>query len=208
MICDGNGEELISCFVIRTSFLCRAARSLLSPMQSRRSSVFKCVLIGEGGVGKTSIAVRYTEDRFDEHMKMTIGVNFASKKVVVGEDEVTLMLWDLGGQPRFQDVVVDYYRGSRIAIAVYDVTRPFTLDMLDNWIAKLHESVPNCPVVLVANKVDEVDMEGTATRQDADDFAEKYNAQFYMVSAKTGAGVNELFDAVAKFLTDRLSSRS
>lgn len=176
-------------------------------MQSRRSSVFKCVLIGEGGVGKTSIAVRYTEDRFDEHMKMTIGVNFASKKVVVEEDEVTLMLWDLGGQPRFQDVVVDYYRGSRIAIAVYDVTRPYTLHMLDNWIGKLHESVPNCPVVLVANKVDEVDMEGTDTQKNVDDFAIKYNAQLHIVSAKTGDGVNELFNAVAKFLTDRFNSR-
>ncbi|NHJ14540.1 MAG: GTP-binding protein [Candidatus Thorarchaeota archaeon] len=203
----GFGEGQTSPLVIRTSFLCRVARNLLSPMQSRRSSVFKCVLIGEGGVGKTSIAVRYTEDRFDEHMKMTIGVNFASKKVLVGEDEVTLMLWDLGGQPRFQDVVVDYYRGSRIAIAVYDVTRPYTLHMLDNWIGKLHESVPSCPIVLVANKVDEVDMEGTPSRQEADEFAAKYNALFYMVSAKTGMGVYELFDAVAKFLTDRLSSR-
>ncbi|MFW9794667.1 MAG: GTP-binding protein, partial [Candidatus Thorarchaeota archaeon] len=81
-----------------------------------RSPVFKTVLIGEGGVGKTSLAVRYTEDRFDQQMKMTIGVNFATKKIRVEGQEITLLLWDLGGQPRFQDVVMDYFRGSRLGI--------------------------------------------------------------------------------------------
>ena len=74
-------------------------------MIQHRGAIYKTVLIGDGGVGKTSIAVRYTEDRFDEQMKMTIGVNFASKKVQISGSEVTLLLWDLGGQPRFQDVV-------------------------------------------------------------------------------------------------------
>ncbi|MHA2299630.1 MAG: hypothetical protein ACXACD_01610 [Candidatus Thorarchaeota archaeon] len=64
--------------------------------QRRPAAVYKTVLIGDGGVGKTSIAVRYTEDRFDDQMKMTIGVNFASKKVDISGSEVTLLLWDLG----------------------------------------------------------------------------------------------------------------
>ena len=105
---------------------------------SVRSPVFKTVLIGEGGVGKTSLAIRYTEDRFDQQMKMTIGVNFATKKLNIAGTDLTLLLWDLGGQPRFQDVVMDYFRGSKLGIAVYEVSRPFTMHRLDDWIGRLH----------------------------------------------------------------------
>ncbi|MCK5264930.1 MAG: GTP-binding protein, partial [Candidatus Thorarchaeota archaeon] len=109
-----------------------------------RVPIFKTVLIGEGGVGKTSLAIRYTEDRFEEDMKMTIGVNFASKKVEVDGTNATLMLWDLGGQPRFREVIGDYFRGARIAIAVFDATRFFSLERLEDWIIRVKETAPEC----------------------------------------------------------------
>ena len=137
------------------------------------SRIYKTVLVGEGGVGKTSIAVRYTEDRFDQQMKMTIGVNFATKKLQLDGNEITLMIWDLGGQPRFQDVVVDYYRGTKIAIAVFDVNRTFTLHRLSNWIDTLRGSVPDCPIVLVGNKTDERTNGHGSTLEDAQEFAER-----------------------------------
>ena len=120
-----------------------------------RVPIFKTVLIGEGGVGKTSLAVRYTEDRFEEDMKMTIGVNFASKKVEVDGTNATLMLWDLGGQPRFREVIGDYFRGARIAIAVFDATRFFSLERLEDWIIRVKETAPECKFFFVANKIDE-----------------------------------------------------
>ncbi|MFX1261022.1 MAG: Rab family GTPase [Promethearchaeota archaeon] len=168
--------------------------------QHRMSAVYKTVLIGDGGVGKTSIAVRYTEDRFDEQMKMTIGVNFASKKVVISGSEVTLLLWDLGGQPRFQDVVDGYFRGSKMGIAVYEVTRPFTLYRLDDWIGRLRNNIEDCPIIIVGNKIDErVEGEGV-TREQAMEYASQYNAIVFEVSAKTGEGVHELFEAVARLI--------
>ncbi|MGY5875232.1 MAG: Rab family GTPase [Candidatus Thorarchaeota archaeon] len=164
------------------------------------SRIYKTVLVGEGGVGKTSIAVRYTEDRFDQQMKMTIGVNFATKKVQFDDIEMTLMIWDLGGQPRFQDVIVDYYRGSRIAIAVYDVNRTFTLHRLSNWIDKIRDSVLNCPIVLVGNKMDERTNGHGMTLEDAQEFASQYNGKVFEVSAKSGVGMEGLFQDVAGFL--------
>ena len=162
---------------------------------SVRMPVFKTVLVGEGGVGKTSLAVRYTEDRFDQKMKMTIGVNFATKKVRVGSTDLTLLLWDLGGQPRFQDVISDYFIGSKLGIAVYDVGRIFTLHRLRSWIARLHTAVPDCDIFLVGNKIDErIDGMGV-TREDAQEFAAEYNAQMFDVSAKSGEGVFEMFEA-------------
>ena len=170
---------------------------------STRSPVFKTVLVGEGGVGKTSLAVRYTEDRFDQQMKMTIGVNFATKKVNVAGGDITLLLWDLGGQPRFQDVVMDYFRGSKLAIAVYEVSRPFTMFRLEDWIARLHSSVPDCDIFLVANKIDER-IEGMGvTPEEAKEFGAKWDAQTFEVSAKSGLGVNEMFGAAAEYLVSK-----
>lgn len=171
---------------------------------STRGPVYKCVLIGEGGVGKTSLAVRYTEDRFDEKMKMTIGVNFATKRVVINGTPITLLIWDLGGQPRFQDVVSDYFIGAKLGIAVFDAGRPFTMHRLDDWIGRLRNSVPGCDVFLAANKVDErVDGSGV-TREDAEEYSRDHDARaVFEMSAKTGEGVTEMFEAAASHLAER-----
>ncbi len=165
-----------------------------------RVPIFKTVLIGEGGVGKTSLAVRYTEDRFEEDMKMTIGVNFASKKVEVDGTKATLMLWDLGGQPRFRDVIGDYFRGARIAIAVFDATRFFSLERLEDWIIRVKETAPECKFFFVANKIDERQEQMGVSQEDGLAFAQKYNAPLMEVSAKTGEGVNEMFESVTRML--------
>jgi small GTP-binding protein len=128
-------------------------------------------------------------------MKMTIGVNFATKKVQIAGKEITLLLWDLGGQPRFQDVIGDYFRGSKLAIAVYEVSRPFTMYRLDDWIGRLHGTVPECDIFLVGNKIDERIPDMGVSSDEANEFAEKHNAQVFEVSAKTSLGVNEMFEA-------------
>ncbi len=170
---------------------------------SSRPPVFKTVLIGEGGVGKTSITLRYTENRFDEDMKITIGVNLATKKVEVGGSGATLMLWDLGGQPRFRDVVSEYFRGSRIALAVYDSTRYFTLERLKDWIERLKANAPECGLIFVGNKIDEREEGSGISLEDAREFASQYNAPCVEVSAKTGEGVEELFQVVTKGLLEK-----
>ncbi|MFX0106686.1 MAG: Rab family GTPase [Candidatus Hodarchaeota archaeon] len=165
-----------------------------------RSPIYKMVLIGEGGVGKTSITVRYTENRFDEDMKMTIGVNFASKEVNLEEGNVRLMLWDLGGQPRFRDVVSGYFRGSRVALAVYDSTRFFSLERLIDWIQRVKENEPDCELIFVGNKIDERENGTGVSLADGREFAARYGAACVEVSAKTGEGINELFEIVARSL--------
>ena len=168
-----------------------------------RPPVFKTVLIGEGGVGKTSITLRYTEDRFDDSMKITIGVNLATKKVQVGENVATLMMWDLGGQPRFRDVVSDYFRGSKIAIAVYDATRFFSLERLGEWLERLQESAPECELIFVGNKIDEREDGSGVSLSDGEAFAAKYGAPCTEVSAKTGEGIEEMFELVVKTLFEK-----
>ncbi len=171
-----------------------------------RSNVFKVILIGEGGVGKTSIVLKYTEDRFEDKMKMTIGVNFATKPVEIAGKKITLMLWDLGGQPRFRDVVGEYFRGSRLALAVYDVTRKFQLYALDDWIRRLKDSSPDAELLFVGNKIDLRQPGEGVTFEEASEFASKYNAPCMEVSAKTGEGIDQMFDYVAKILIEKYLS--
>ena len=170
---------------------------------AQRIPIYKTILIGEGGVGKTSLTIRYSEDRFDDNMKMTIGVNFASKKVCVDNQETTLMLWDMGGQPRFRDVVSDYFRGARAAIAVYDATRYFSLERLRDWISRVKEITPSCRFFFVANKVDERNNGTGVTYDDGAAFAQQYDAPLMEVSAKTGHGVTEMFEYVTRALLNQ-----
>ncbi len=165
--------------------------------------MFKTIMIGEGGVGKTSILVRYTEDRFDEHMKMTIGVNFATKNITVNGHTITLVIWDLGGQPRFHDVVQDYFKGAKLAFAVYDVTLNFTLDRLDDWIQRVKSEAPDCVFLLVGNKAEAWSHCQGVKREDAIAFASKYQADWIEVSAKTGEGVVKMFQMAAEILAKK-----
>jgi len=167
-----------------------------------RVPIYKTVLIGEGGVGKTSLTLRYTEDRFEEDMKMTIGVNFASKKVNVDNSEATLMLWDMGGQPRFREVVGDYFRGARAAICVYDATRFFSLERLDDWISRVKENAPDCKLIFVANKIDERSNGTGVSPEDGLAYAQQFDAPHMEVSAKSGQGVTEMFESVTRMLLD------
>ncbi len=166
----------------------------------QRTPIYKTVMIGEGGVGKTSITVRFTEDRFDENMMLTIGASFASKKLQIDGNPLTLMIWDLGGQPRFRDVVGDYFRGAKIAVAVCDVSRSYSLGRLTDWIDRLKESVPDCELLIVGNKTDER-VNGTGVSFDeGTEFAAQYGTRYIEVSAKTGEGIDEMFEMIAQHL--------
>jgi Ras-related protein Rab-1A len=114
--------------------------------------------------------------------------------------DVTLMLWDLGGQPRFREVISDYFKGARIAIAVYDATRSFSLQRLTDWLDRVKENAPDCHILFVGNKIDERENGMGVNLEDETlaELASRYDAQVMEVSAKTGDGVTEMFEAAAK----------
>jgi len=165
-----------------------------------QSPIYKMVLVGEGGVAKTSITVRYTENRFDEQMKMTIGVNFAFKEVFLEDSSVRLMLWDLGGQSRFRDVVSGYFKGARVVLAVYDANRYFSLERFTDWISRAKENAPDCQLIFVGNNIDERHNGQGMPLDEGQEFAAKYGAAYVEVSAKTGESISELFEVVARSL--------
>ena len=173
--------------------------------------ILKIVLIGEGGVGKTSLIKRYTWNTFDENMKLTVGVDFAAKNVQQGDWAATLQIWDLGGQIRFRDLAISYFRGARLAIAVFDISSRYTMDRLNDWITSLYQSVPDCPLIIVGNKCDLRDTLGASrplvTLQEGIEYAAQYNAPFIEASAKDGRGVEDVFGAVTQILAEKFPTR-
>ena len=104
--------------------------------------LLKVLLIGDAGVGKSSLLLRYTEDKFDEALGSTIGVDFKVKTGEADGKRVKLTLWDTAGQERFRTLTSSYYRGAQGVVLVYDVTRRATFDDLQRWLEEVDAYAP------------------------------------------------------------------
>ena len=169
------------------------------------SHMLKCVALGNGAVGKTSCIRRYTEDTFSERYIATIGTTFALKTLDVDlptGSRITsrVVLWDLAGQPTYNELRRRYMAGASMAIIVYDVTRPQTFLDIGEWYTKFITVCPNAVVAVVANKIDRPDR---LVPPEAGNMVKNWLDVFhYETSAKTGENVNTLFtDLVTKAIT-------
>jgi small GTP-binding protein len=157
--------------------------------------VIKVVVAGDGAVGKTSLIRRYCEGKFEHTRVTTIGVDFQTQTVELPERTVKLSIWDMAGQERFAVVRAGFYRGSRAAALVYDVTEPQTLEDLARWREEVLAAVPNQPFLVVGNKVD---LERVVTEEEGKAFADSISAPYLETSALTGSGVKWLFQGLAR----------
>ena len=156
--------------------------------------VIKVVVAGDSAVGKTSLIRRYCEGKFEHTRVTTIGVDFQTQTVELPERTVKLSIWDMAGQDRFAVVRSAFYRGSRAAVLVYDVTDPQTLADLVRWREEILTAVQEQPFLVVGNKVD---LERVVTEEKGKVFAESIGALYLETSALTGSGVPGLFQGLA-----------
>ncbi len=158
--------------------------------------MFKLVALGDGAVGKTSCIRRYTEDSFSDRYIATIGTTFALKTLDVDlptGSKVTarVVLWDLAGQPTYNELRRRYMAGASMAIIVYDVTRPQTFLDIGEWYTRFITVCPNAVVAVVANKIDRPDR---LVPPEAGEMIKDWLDVFhYETSAKTGENVTTLF---------------
>lgn len=157
--------------------------------------VLKVVVAGDGTVGKTSLVRRFCEGKFEVTRVATIGVDFQTKLVELPDRTVKLSIWDMAGQDRFQVIRPGFYRGSRAAALVYDVTAPDSFANLARWQQEINEVVPEQPFVVVGNKID---LERTLPQEQAAAFAQSIGAAYLETSALSGEGVADLFTTLAK----------
>lgn len=157
--------------------------------------VLKVVVAGNGAVGKTSLIRRFCEGKFELTRVATIGVDFQTQTVALPEKTVKLSIWDMAGQDRFQVIRSGFYRGSRAAALVYDVTDPESFNSLARWRQEILEAILQQPFVVVGNKID---LERVQPRGQAEAFAQSFGARYIETSALNGSGVSDLFESLAK----------
>lgn len=168
----------------------------------------KVVIVGKYCVGKTALVDRFTENKFDElsSYQATIGAAFASKRVSVGTNSVTLGIWDTAGSERFESMSSLYYRGAKAAVVCYDITDGASFEKAKFYLNELEENSPDCMLYLCGTKSDLVSS-GKRARDVSYDEVVEYgrgmNARIVIeTSSKTGHNVEELFTRMAEDLIE------
>ena len=170
----------------------------LDKSSDKTSLKFKVCLFGPGNVGKTSLLVRYIKDYFSSDLKQTIGSNFLIKDVLIDEQNIRLLLWDIGGQDQFAKLRTIYFKGSNAAFGVFDLTSPQSLLKLPGWISSIKKTVKkSIPILIVGNKND---LDRQVERGEAEDLAKRLNCEYLETSAKTGENVEIAFEKLARAL--------
>jgi small GTP-binding protein len=162
--------------------------------------VLKVIIAGDGNVGKTSLIRRYCEGKFEQSRVATIGVDFQTKLVDLSSGQVKLSIWDMAGQDRFQVMREGFYRGSRSAALVYDVTQLESLAHLKRWYDELVAVVPGLPLVVVGNKRD---LAPESSLAPGEAMARALGAAHIVTSALTGVGVSDVFHSLASMAIPR-----
>ena len=164
------------------------------------SNTFKIVLIGEAGVGKTSIISQFIDQTFQEDLQASTGGTFTSKTLILNNgNTLKFDIWDTAGQERYRALTKLFYKDSNAAILVYDITRQDSFDELKNyWAQQIQESTnSNIILAIAANKSDLIEKE-EVDEETARKFAQEINAMFYLTSAKNSMGIDDLFFEIAK----------
>ncbi|XP_057529194.1 ras-related protein RABA2a [Amaranthus tricolor] len=158
--------------------------------------LFKVVLVGDSGVGKSNLLSRFTRNEFCLESKSTIGVEFATRTLQVEGRTVKAQIWDTAGQERYRAITSAYYRGALGALLVYDVTKPTTFDNVNRWLKELRDHADaNIVIMLIGNKTDLKHLQAVAT-EDAQSFADKEGLSFIETSALEATNVEKAFQTI------------
>uniref|UniRef100_A0A1D1YD64 Ras-related protein RIC2 n=1 Tax=Anthurium amnicola TaxID=1678845 RepID=A0A1D1YD64_9ARAE len=158
--------------------------------------LFKVVLIGDSGVGKSNLLSRFTRNEFNLESKSTIGVEFATRSLNVDGKIIKAQIWDTAGQERYRAITSAYYRGAVGALLVYDVTRRTTFENVERWLKELRDHTdPNIVVMLIGNKSDLRHLVAVTT-DDGKAFAERESLYFMETSALEATNVDAAFAEV------------
>eukprot|EP00744_Colponema_vietnamica_P014992 GILI01020999.1.p1 GENE.GILI01020999.1~~GILI01020999.1.p1 ORF type:complete len:212 (+),score=17.23 GILI01020999.1:115-750(+) len=166
--------------------------------------LFKFIIIGDTGTGKSCLLHQFIENKFKKGSSHTIGVEFGSKIIKIGDKTIKLQIWDTAGQERFRSVTRSYYRGAAGALIVYDMTSKDTYNHLVHWLADARTLArPDISIIAVGNKCDLKDSREVTFLQ-ASRFCQENDILFLETSALTGEGVEEVFLKVARTILSKI----
>jgi Ras-related protein Rab-22 len=175
------------------------------------SGAVKTIMLGDSGVGKSSIAMRFVNDEFSPYLDSTIGADYYSKTIDIVQEstismttatgvsrQVTFNLWDTAGQEKFHSLMPMYYRGAGVAILVFDLTKPPTMKSLRVWVEELKSKSPSTMVFAICGNKADLERARAVTREEGENFAVEIGAIYIEVSAKDSINVWELFRLIGQ----------
>ena len=155
--------------------------------------VYKICFLGDPAVGKTSCIIRHTEKRFEDSYKLTIGTDISAKLMRVEDKNIYIIIWDIGGQERYQILRESYLQGSFGAIIVFSVTNKDSFAHINDWLNEYRKTCGDLPAVLLANKIDLKDQR-VVSEEEIKKKAEELGCTYLITSAKTGENIDEAFE--------------
>ncbi|CAD8108723.1 unnamed protein product [Paramecium primaurelia] len=177
--------------------------SLVKKSKDTYDLLMKVLLIGNSGVGKTQILLRYTENQFKTSFLSTIGIDFKIKKISVDEKVIKMQIWDTAGQERYQTITQTYYKGAMGIILVFAVNDQESFHDIEKWMNQIKQHASdNIIKVLIGNKTDLPDR--CITYEQAMKMAQKYNIPYFETSAKEGTNINDTFQQIAKQIKEQI----
>lgn len=169
----------------------------------RKKILLKVIILGDSGVGKTSLMNQYVNKKFSKQYKATIGADFLTKEVMIDDKLVTMQIWDTAGQERFQSLGVAFYRGADSCVLVYDITDQKSFESLNGWKEEfLVQAAPNTPdefpFVCVGNKLDLANQRNVRKKQAESWCEQQDNMPHFQASAKESTNVEIAFKRIAE----------
>ena len=156
------------------------------------------MLIGDSGVGKSNLLMRFTRNEFSLETKSTIGVEFATKNVNAEDKVIKAQIWDTAGQERFRTITTSYYRGAHAIVIVFDLTKRQTYEHIQKWMNDINRfAKENVLKFIIGNKSD-LTNEKQVNYEEVRSLASQMKATYFNVSAKKNENINEFFEAATK----------
>jgi len=169
--------------------------------------LFKLLLIGDSGVGKTCVLFRFSEDAFNATFISTIGIDFKIRTIELDGKKIKLQIWDTAGQERFRTITTAYYRGAMGIMLVYDITNEKSFDNIKNWIRNIEEHASaDVEKMILGNKCDMNDRR-QVSKERGEELAIEYGIKFMETSAKASINVEDAFFTLARDIKCKMEKR-
>ncbi|XP_067942545.1 ras-related protein Rab-8A-like [Watersipora subatra] len=169
--------------------------------------LFKLLLIGDSGVGKTCVLFRFSEDAFNSTFISTIGIDFKIRTIDLEGKKIKLQIWDTAGQERFRTITTAYYRGAMGIMLVYDITAEKSFENIKNWIRNIEEHASSdVEKMVLGNKCDMNDRR-QVTKEQGEQLAIEFGIKFMETSAKASINVDEAFISLARDIKAKMDKK-
>jgi small GTP-binding protein len=164
--------------------------------------------LGDSGVGKSCIILRYIENNFSTNLMNSIGVDFKLKNIEIDNKKIKLQIWDTAGQERFRTITTSYYKGAHAILIVFDITDRESFEHVRNWMADIDKFAKEGVLrILVGNKCD-LENSRQVRKEEGNEIANKYGIKYIETSAKETTNIEDLFISTAKNLLSKQVSNS